>query len=81
MMITFDFELSRYQNLTWRLPTVTKEDESGPKATALTLHETLFVANFNPVRQFQTLTIMSCCEPIETMYFKLGEKACTDTNY
>ena len=63
-----DREYSRYQNLTWRLPTVTKYDPFSAKETALTLEDTLFEATLTPLRQSHTLTIMSCWEPTDTTY-------------
>ena len=67
----------RYQNLTWRLPTVTKYEPSCENAMPLTLQATLLEATLNLVRQFQTLTTMSCMEPTETRRLELGadEKA------
>ena len=48
--------------------------------TSPTLHETLLEATLLPVRQVHTFTIMSCCDPMETRYFMLGEKAYNTQN-
>lgn len=71
-----DLEDCKYQNFTCLFPIVTKLPLS-ENAIALILAETLLDAYFKFNLQSQTLTIISCCDPTETKYFWLGEKAYT----